>query len=133
MSVKVLVDFDPSRDINTVVTPETAMNFVKKLVSQGIKPDYIYNETGGRFVKTAHSLGMGGKDFFACRCSNPNKVILEPNAVTIFDWVRPKDFSKTADLFDSLVSKVEETKGLLICFVQLKTNNEFFIIDAMCI
>lgn len=29
--VKVLVDFDPSQDINTVITYETAHNFIKKL------------------------------------------------------------------------------------------------------
>ena len=74
-----------------------SMNFVKKLVNQGIKPDYIYNESGGRFAKVALKLGMKDDDFDSAFCADPDKVILRKNKVTIFDWVKPKDFARSVD------------------------------------
>lgn len=103
-----------------------AMNIVKRLVEQGIKPYYIYNETGGRWAKSARILGMKDGDFYRVFESDPQKIILKPNAVTVFDWVKPPDFARTDNLFNEFVDKLEKTQGFMICFVQLKENDTFF-------
>jgi hypothetical protein len=106
-----------------------ALNVIKRFVQQGIKPYYVYNEKqGGRFARDSLQLGLIEGDYYHVRCKNPHKLILEPEAITVYDWVkiRGDEFSLTADLFDDLVEKVERTNGLLICFVQLKENNSFF-------
>ena len=108
-----------------------AMNIVKRLVDQGITPDYIYNESGGRYAKVALKLGMKDDDFYASFCSNPDKIILRKNKIVIFDWVKPNDFARTDSLFSDLVEKVKKSNGFLICFVQLRTNNEFFAKDQI--
>jgi len=101
-----------------------AMNIVKRIVDQKIKPYYAYNESGGRFSKTALKLGMKDGDFHHVFISDPEEIILEDNSITIFDWVKPSDFSQTATLFNSLVEKVKKSKGFLICFVQLKNQKD---------
>jgi len=108
-----------------------AMNFVQKLVKQGIKPDYIYNETGGRFAKVALKLGMKAGDFASAWVSSPSKVILREGKVTIFDWVKPDDFARTDNVFADLIEKVKKTNGFLICFVQLRNNDDFFAKDQI--
>ena len=108
-----------------------AMNFVKRLVEQGIKSDYIYNETGGRFAKTALKMGMKAGDFSSAFTACPTDVILRKNKVTIFDWVKPDDFARTDNVFSSLVEKVKKTHGFLICFVQLRTDDSFFAKDQI--
>ena len=112
-----------------------AINIIKRLVAQNIKPYYIYSEKqGGRFARTAEHLGLKEGDFFSARCSNPDNVILRPNSVTIYDWVRPnKDggFARTDLLFDGLVEKAEKTNSFLICFVQLREDDTFFAKDQI--
>lgn len=108
-----------------------AMNFVKRLVEQGIKPDYIYNESGGRFAKTALKLGMKSGDFSSAFVASPTDVLLRKDKITIFDWVKPDDFARTDNVFSSLVEKVKKNKGFLICFVQLRTDDTFFAKDQI--
>jgi intein/homing endonuclease len=105
-----------------------SVNFLKRLVDQGIKPYYIYNESGGRFGKIALHMGMKEGDFFRVNCADPEKVLLRPNAVTIYDWVRPPqdEYAKTASIFNYFVEQLEKTKGNMICFVQLKEGEGFF-------
>ena len=106
------------------------INIIKRLVAQKIKPYYIYSEKqGGRFAKTATHLGLREGDFYSARCSNPDSIILRPNSVVIYDWVRPtkdESFARTDLLFDKLVEKAEKTNSFLICFVQLKMDDTFF-------
>ena len=106
------------------------INIIKRLVDQKIKPYYIYSEKqGGRFARTATHLGLREGDFYSARCSNPDSIILRPNSVTIYDWVRPtkdESFARTDLLFDKLVEKAEKTNSFLICFVQLKVDDTFF-------
>lgn len=103
-----------------------SMNFVKRLVKQGLKPYYMYNEGGGRYAKIALSLGLKDGDFFKARCSNPEDIIVPKNSICIYDWLRISDFSKTADIFDILVQKLENTNSIMIAFSQLKEKNEQF-------
>lgn len=102
------------------------MNMVKRVVDQRIKPYYIYNETGARFAKTALKLGMKDGDFKHVFVTDPEEVIFEQDSVIIFDWVKPSDFAKTADVFSQLVEKAKKSNSFLICFVQLKKDNSFF-------
>ena len=107
-----------------------AINIIKRIVDQKIKPYYIYSEKqGGRFARTATHLGLREGEFYSARCSNPDNIILRPNSFIIYDWVRPtKDegFARTDLLFDKLVEKTEKTNSFLICFVQLKVDDTFF-------
>jgi len=103
-----------------------AMNIVKKLVQQGIKVYYIYSESGGRFGKTALKLGLKDGDFWRFFCSRPDEIQIEKNSVIVYDWVRPFEFSKTDEMFDNIVQKLEKTKSFMICFMQLRTDGEWF-------
>ena len=108
-----------------------AVNIIQRLVDQGIKPYYIYNETGSRYAKTALSLGMKDGDFYHVFASDPEEVIFEKNSVVIFDWVKPNDFARTDNVFSKLVEKAKRTKSFVICFVQLRNNNEYFAKDQI--
>jgi len=104
-----------------------AMNVVQELVNQGIKPYYIYSESGGRFGKTAVKLGMKDGDFWKVHSGKPEEVKIEKNSIVIYDWVRPTGgFNTTDELYDKLVQKLEKTQSFMICFVQLKKDNEWF-------
>lgn len=103
-----------------------SMNIVKQLVNQGIKPYYISLETGSRFAKIALQLGLKEGDFRHAFCSDPTKIEIEPNAVTIIDWLLVIDKSKTDLVFRGMVEQLYKTNGLIICFQQLKDNDEYF-------
>ena len=105
-----------------------AMNIVKRLVDQGIKPYYLYSETGGRFAKIALRLGLKDGDFNHAFIGDPRKLILpkEDKAVIIFDWIRPPDFAEVDNLFAGLIEKVKKTNCFFISFMQLKVDNEYF-------
>ncbi len=107
---------------NTVL----CQNFLKGFVEQGIKPYYISNETGSRSSRVAIRLGLKDGDFNRCFCSDPQKVILPKNGVTIYDWVLPGDFARTDKLFNGFVEQLEKKGGILIAFVQLKEDDTFF-------
>lgn len=104
------------------------INVIKRLVSQGIKPYYLYSETGGRFAKIAMHLGMKDGDFYHSFISDPRKLILpkQEHAVIIFDWIRPPEFNKTDDLFAEFIEKIKKTNAIMIGFMQLKNNNNYF-------
>ena len=103
-----------------------SMNIVKQLVDQGIKPYYISLETGSRFTKIALQLGLKEGDFKWTFCSDPTKIELEPNAITIIDWLLIVDKSKTDLVFRHFVEQLYKTNGFLIVFMQLKEDNGWF-------
>ena len=111
---------------NFIVNHNTtvSMNIVKRLVDQGIKPYYIYNENGSRFAQSALRLGLKDKDFNLTRCTNPTEIVVKPNSVYIYDWFRPNDFTKTAELFDGMADKLDRAQSFMICFAQLRDGNE---------
>lgn len=107
-----------------------AMNIIKRLVEQGIKPFYISLETGSRFTQIALQLGLKEDDFGWDEIADPTKIELEPNAVTIIDWLLIIDKAKTDLVFRHFVEQLHKTNGFLIIFQQLKqtkdNNNQFF-------
>ncbi|MHA1437925.1 MAG: Hint domain-containing homing endonuclease [Promethearchaeota archaeon] len=107
---------------NYIVNHNThiAMNMVKRLVDVGIKPYYLSLETGSRFAKIALQLGLKEGDFYHAFCADPTKIELEPNSVTIIDWLLITDKAKTDLVFKHFVEQLAKTKGFLIIFQQLK-------------
>lgn len=110
--------------VNKAGKSTLAINIVKKLVQQNIKPYYIYSESGGRFGKTALKLGLKDGDFWRVFCGRPEEIQIEKNAVVIYDWVRPTEFSKTDEMFEGLVQKLEKAQAFMVCFAQLKMSRE---------
>ena len=107
-----------------------AMNIVKQLVDQGIKPYYISLETGSRFTEIALQLGLKEDDFGWDEIADPTKIELEKNAVTIIDWLLIVDKAKTDLVFRHFIEQLHKTNGFLVIFQQLKhtkeNDNQFF-------
>jgi len=76
-------------------------------------------------------LGMKDDDFESAFATDPSKIILRKDKVTIFDWVKPTDFARTDNVYSDLVEKVKKSKGFLICFAQLRENDTFFAGDQI--
>ena len=74
---------------------------------------------------------MKDNDFYSTFCADPDKIILRKNKIVVYDWVKPKDFARTDNLFSDLVEKIKKVHGFMICFVQLRTNDEFFAKDQI--
>jgi len=65
---------------------------------------------------------------------HPSDIELVDNAVTIIDWLKPKDgdFAKTDNTFEHLHNQLKKHKGFLIVFTQIRTSNkEFFAPDQV--
>ena len=103
-----------------------ALNIVKQLVEQGIKPYYINLESGNRFASIARALGLKEGDFWHATHFAPEQVELEKDAVTILDWLLPKDYADTDKLFQYFAHQLVKNGGLLYVFAQLKENKDFF-------
>jgi hypothetical protein len=108
-----------------------SMNIIKKLQEQGVKPYYISLETGSRFAKIALQLGLKEGDFYHTFCADPTKIELEPNAVTIIDWLLIVDKAKTDLIFRHFIEQLNKTNGFLIIFQQLKQDSSWFA-ENMC-
>jgi hypothetical protein len=104
-----------------------AMNILKQLVEQGVKPYYLSSESGSRFQQTANHLGMGEGDFLWDEVPDPTSIELEKDAVTIIDWLQIEDKSMTDTVLKHFTSQLIKTKGLLVIFMQLKeTDGNWF-------
>ncbi len=97
-----------------------AINIIKELVDQGLKPYYIYSENGSRFKKTSLFLGLKDDEFHYDFQVDPTKIKLEPNAITIIDWLMIKDKSQTDVVMQHFIEQLDKTNGFLIMFQQLK-------------
>lgn len=103
-----------------------ALNIIKQLVSQGKKPYYISLESGNRFASISLSLGLKEGDFNWCIHFTPEDIEIEKDAITIIDWLLPSDYAETDKLFQHFAQQLVKNGGLLIIFVQLKSNGDFF-------
>lgn len=95
------------------------MNMVQRLVKQDIRPYLIETEPNKKFIEVGMCLGLKEGDFYYSDC-DPNDIDLEPNAVTIIDWLMPKDFSKVDKLFYRYNRLLTKSNGFLIVFMQLR-------------
>lgn len=103
-----------------------AMNIVKRLVDQGIKPYYISLEAGSRFSITALKLGLRDGDFYWDFVPDPTKIELEQNSVTVIDWLLVRDKAKTDLVFEYLVEQCFKSNSFVVVFQQLKDSGEYF-------
>jgi len=103
-----------------------AMNMVKQFAEQNVVVHYLSLEPTSRFAEIALQLGLKEGDFKWDWCVDPTQIELEPNAVTIIDWLCPKDFAKVDKLFMQFVEQLLKTNGLLIVFMQLKEDDSWF-------
>jgi hypothetical protein len=107
-----------------------AMNIIKDLSDQiksmGInrKIYYITSEAGSRFMKTAGALGLVEGDFEWDFVSDPTKINLEDNSITILDWLMIEDKSATDSVMKYFVDQLWKSQGFLITFMQLKEDKE---------
>lgn len=108
-----------------------ALNIIKQLVEQGIKPYYLNLEAGNRFAKIAKQLQMKDGDFFNTTYFYPEMAELEDNAITILDWLLPKDYSNTDKIFQHFAEQLFKHGGLLFVFVQLRGDQNFFAKDMI--
>lgn len=103
-----------------------AMNIIRELNDQGKKPYYISLEAGSRFAQTAMALGIKEGDFKWDFVTDPSKIQLEDNAITIIDWLLIEDKAQTDTVMKYFVEQLYKTSGFLIVFVQLKEDGSYF-------
>lgn len=129
-----LDDYVVFRDSDLIIiggSPKTgktilSMNIIKRLVQQGKIPRYVSLESGSRFINHAIDLGLKEGDFKWTISFSPEDIEIEPNEITIIDWVLPKEYASTDQLFKHFAEQLVKNKGILIIFVQLKENGGYF-------
>jgi biotin operon repressor len=104
----------------------TSMNFIKRLVDQGIKPYYIYSESGSRYQKTAQKLGIQECQFYKAYHGNPLSIEIEPNAFTILDWLLVSEKENTDTIFKFFTEEMSRKGGILVILMQLKENGDWY-------
>ncbi len=104
----------------------TSMNFIQQLVKQGIKPYYIYSESGSRYQKTAIKLGIDERQFYKAYHGNPLSIEIEPNAFTLLDWLLVSEKENTDSIFKFFTEEMSRKGGILVIFMQLKENGDWY-------
>ena len=103
-----------------------AMNMILDFVRQGIKPYYVSTESGSRHARVARDLGLNDGDYFWADVVSAEDIEIELNGVTIIDWLLPKDYAETDKLFQYFATKMSKSGGLLIIFMQLRKDGNWF-------
>jgi len=103
-----------------------AMNMILDLVRQGIKPYYVSTESGSRHARVARDLGLNDGNYFWADIISATDIPIEPNSVTIIDWLLPTDYAETDKLFQHFANKMSKAGGLLIIFMQLRKDGNWF-------
>ena len=102
-----------------------AMNIIKEIIKEGVKPFYIYAEAGSRFQKISQSLGITGK-YYHTYHANPLAIELEPNSFSIIDWLHLEHKENTDTVLKHLNDELQRKGGILVVFTQLKQSYEWF-------
>jgi predicted Zn-ribbon and HTH transcriptional regulator len=102
-----------------------ALNMLREMIKQNVKPYYIYSEAGSRFQKTSQYLGITGQ-YYHTYHENPLAIELEYNAFTIIDWLHLEHKENTDTVLKHLNDELQRKGGILIIFTQLKTTSEWF-------
>jgi len=110
---------------------QISLNIIKRLVEQNVKPYYVCLESGNRFSTISQHLGMKSGDFKYCVHYDPEAIELEEGAVTILDWLLPKDYASTDKIFAHFSKQLIKQGGILIIFVQLKSDGSFFAANML--
>ena len=102
-----------------------ALNMLREMIAQGVKPYYIYSEAGSRFQKTSQIIGITGK-YYHTYHENPLAIELEYNAFSIIDWLHLEHKENTDTTLKHLNDELQRKGGILVIFTQLKTTSEWF-------
>ena len=108
-----------------------AMNMIKLLVDQGVIPYYISLESGSRFSLIAGELGLREGQFRWATHFSPESIELEPNVITVLDWLLPKDYASTDKTYEHFAKQLVKQGGVLIVFCQLRRDGTFFAEDMI--
>lgn len=103
-----------------------SVNIMKRVVEQGIKPKYVNLESANRFLSIARKMGLKEGDFDWGNNFSPETMELDDNAFTIIDWLCPTDYASTDKTYKYFAEQLGKHKGILVIFVQLKNNGEWF-------
>jgi len=112
-----------------------ALNIVKRLVEQGIKPFLIETEPTKRFLKIARKLGLPPSSFYYNKkVINPIEIEFVDDSVNIIDWLDPAtalDFAQTSRIFAHLAEQARRHRAFMIIFMQLRQNTKQFAKDLV--
>lgn len=112
-----------------------ALNIVKRLVEQGIKPFLIETEPTKRFIKIARTLGLSSNSFYYNKkVINPIEIEFTDDSVNIIDWLDPAtalDFTQTSRIFSHLAEQTRRHKAFMVVFMQLRENTKQFAKDLV--
>lgn len=106
-----------------------AVNMLKQFIAQGKQPYYICTEAGSKFKMISATLGLKEGDYFFKIVPDATAVELEDNAITIVDWLNPRDYSQVGNLMESLNNQLVRHGGVLIVFVQIRKDGTWFAPD----
>jgi len=109
-----------------------AMNIIKQLHDEGLKPYYITTEAGSRFIRIAEELGLKEGDFYWDTIVNVENVQLQKKTVCVLDWLMVQDKSLTDKIFQLLQEQLLKSGGILIVFQQLKDFSSEWFAPNMC-
>lgn len=102
-------------------------NFVKSLVEQGIKPYVLNTETGSKIGKITDELGLDKHSYWLPKQipQQATDVELKDDAVTIIDWLSPRDgnFAEMGNTLAYFHNQLKKHRGLLIVLMQLRESN----------
>jgi hypothetical protein len=102
-----------------------ALNMLREMIAQGVKPYYIYSEAGSRFQKVSQLIGITGK-YYHTYHENPLAIELEYNSFSIIDWLHLEHKENTDTVLKHLNDELQRKGGILVIFTQLKQTSEWF-------
>lgn len=102
-----------------------ALNMLREMINQGVKPYYIYSEAGSRFQTTGEILGITGRYYHTFH-ENPLAIELEYNAFSVIDWLHLENKAETDNVLKKLNDELHRKGGILVIFSQLKQDNTWF-------
>jgi hypothetical protein len=109
-----------------------ALNIIKQIVAQGIKPFYIYSESGSRCGEISETLGLAEGCFYHSFHANPLSIEIEPNSFTVLDWLLISEKENTDTVFKFFAEEMQRKGGILIIMMQLKDNYDYFAPNLVC-
>lgn len=108
-----------------------AMNIIKRLTKQNIKPIYVSLESGSRFKKISLKMGFKEGDFQYAKVKDSTGFEFEDNAVTIIDWLMPEQYKYTDKIIKHFNDQLEKHGGLLFLFMQIRDNGDWYAKDLV--
>ena len=106
-----------------------ALNIIKEMVKQGVKPFYVPYEAGSNYKKIASYLDLKSNEYFVPKkeISNPFQIIIPKKSFIVVDWLYlGDDFAATPKMFNYFREEMTKQGGILVLFTQLKEDGSWF-------